>query len=412
MLAKRPEDRPQTMTEVEDELVGFAEAYQTGPVPRISTEIEVAPRALAPTSTSQPAARRSPRMIWIAGAAGGAVLGIVAIVVIAGGDKTKPAPQRTPAAEPAPAPAAAATEPAQPSSVELLVRTDAPDGRFTLRRRSYRAGERITVTAGDVAEVIEVSAAGRKTRRFWLTLDRSATLQANLPAGRGTIEATEGETLVALGEATAPQLGTQAPRVAAATPATATRQVTPTPTRQGSPPAETPKRPQIQTSPAPSPDTTGASANVGSGAPRVATGSGSGVPRVATGSGSGSARPAVEKPASPPETPAPATTERPPAGVAGKATIDGNAVKVTVRSHIAEIQSCYERGRMDNLDLAGRVVMRISVGTDGQVAAVAAESSTLNAPKVEGCIAKAIKGWQFPPAVGGTAVISYPFVLK
>ena len=93
-------------------------------------------------------------------------------------------------------------------------------------------------------------------------------------------------------------------------------------------------------------------------------------------------------------------------------TIDNAAVKAAVRSHIAEIQICYERGRMDNLDLAGRVVMQIAIGTDGRVASASVESSTLNAPKVDACIAKTVKSWQFPAAVGGQVVISYPFVLK
>ena len=47
-------------------------------------------------------------------------------------------------------------------------------------------------------------APGRKTVRYWLTIDRPTSLRATLPKGTGMAEATEAEILDALGEAEAP----------------------------------------------------------------------------------------------------------------------------------------------------------------------------------------------------------------
>ena len=106
---------------------------------------------------------------------------------------------------------------------------------------------------------------------------------------------------------------------------------------------------------------------------------------------------AVPKPA----TPAPAPTGLDPA-----------KTQATVKSHLAEIQRCYERGKMDYPELKGRVTMRIAVSATGGVTSATVESSSLANSAVESCMASAIAGWKFPVPAGGPAIISYPFNLR
>jgi hypothetical protein len=105
--------------------------------------------------------------------------------------------------------------------------------------------------------------------------------------------------------------------------------------------------------------------------------------------------------------PSPAVVAHPlaPAG------LDPTKTQAVVRSHLSEIQRCYERGKMDDSELKGRVTIRIAVSASGAVSAAAVESSSLRSSSVEGCIVGAVSGWKFPAPVGGPAVISYPFNL-
>jgi TonB family protein len=125
--------------------------------------------------------------------------------------------------------------------------------------------------------------------------------------------------------------------------------------------------------------------------------------RVTPGSGETSPPAVVEK-----------TTPRqapPPAPEAGR--VDPEATRRVVRSHLGEIRTCHERGRMDDPDLSGRVVVRITIGRTGKVMSTAIASSTLDTPSVERCITSAVQKWTFPaPGGAGTAVIEYPFVLR
>ena len=107
------------------------------------------------------------------------------------------------------------------------------------------------------------------------------------------------------------------------------------------------------------------------------------------------------------------TTPRqtPPAPEAGR--VDPEATRRVVRSHLGEIRTCHERGRMDDPGLAGRVVVRITIGRGGRVTSAVIASSNLDTPSVEKCITSAVQKWTFPaPGGAGTAVIEYPFVLR
>ena len=82
----------------------------------------------------------------------------------------------------------------------VTIDADAPDARVTFRRRVTPTPMTVEVAPGDMVELVEVSAPGRVTVRYWITIDRPTRLHARLAAGTGLVEATELDTVIALDE--------------------------------------------------------------------------------------------------------------------------------------------------------------------------------------------------------------------
>jgi hypothetical protein len=130
----------------------------------------------------------------------------------------------------------------------------------------------------------------------------------------------------------------------------------------------------------------------------------------APGPGSGSPPEAAPPQAQAPAAPAIAA---PAAPVARKDEIDVAATRAAVRSHVAAIQQCYERAKMDDPGLAGAMTMRISIAPDGGVTGAQVASSTIRSPVVERCVTAEISRWRLPrPTAGNTASFLYPFVFE
>lgn len=95
-----------------------------------------------------------------------------------------------------------------------------------------------------------------------------------------------------------------------------------------------------------------------------------------------------------------------------KGPMDKDVIREVVRSHIEDVRYCYNQGLLEQDDLSGRVTVQFTIGPDGAVAAAVIADSDLGHEGVENCIAKATKRWTFPPpTTGGSAVVTYPFVL-
>lgn len=99
----------------------------------------------------------------------------------------------------------------------------------------------------------------------------------------------------------------------------------------------------------------------------------------------------------------------------GEASVRGSlapaVIQRIVRRHMSEVRACYERGLRERPGLAGRVTVRFVIAPTGAVQAAAVESSTLEAPAVDGCITAAVQRWMFPePEGGGIVAVTFPFV--
>jgi TonB family protein len=385
-----------------------------------------------------------------------------------------------------------ATSP-EPTAVNLRVRSGTAGARVTLRGRTHELPFDDQLRPGTEPELVELTAPGHEGRRFWLRLDQPVHLAANLPGGRGVIEASAEETGVALGDrvwgfigGTGPgadpgdlRRGAASRRVSRAHalmaygrgPSTAdvdearearsegrsalAGDLLPNSrSASGSSPvgvrvaaaagvAALEERRPVSSSSSPSP-VPAAGAQKPAVAPRGST------PDLAAGlaadlaAGPSPPSPLPPVPAAPSARPRaiststtavatvkphagaePGTTRAPAQAMAGAtptvprgAGPSGDAsssigIQAVVRSRLFEVRRCYERGKMDEPELKGRVTVRIAIPPAGGVASALVESSSLGNSRVEGCIVDAVRAWPFPAPAGSTPlVISYPFNLR
>ena len=98
-------------------------------------------------------------------------------------------------------------------------------------------------------------------------------------------------------------------------------------------------------------------------------------------------------------------------GVAStRGALDKQIIRRIVRAHMNEVKYCYDQELVRNRSLAGRVSLQFVISGNGQVISSFVQSTTMNNPRVESCVVKAVKRWSFPkPDGGGIAIVSYPF---
>jgi hypothetical protein len=93
--------------------------------------------------------------------------------------------------------------------------------------------------------------------------------------------------------------------------------------------------------------------------------------------------------------------------------LEKDVIARVIQSEIGQIRYCYERQLSANPDLFGKIQVKFTIGSNGQVTTQAIGTTTLQSPMVEGCILRRIAGWQFPKPRGGTQVlVTYPFIFR
>ncbi|MDC0715714.1 AgmX/PglI C-terminal domain-containing protein [Nannocystis bainbridge] len=84
-------------------------------------------------------------------------------------------------------------------------------------------------------------------------------------------------------------------------------------------------------------------------------------------------------------------------------------IRRVVRAHMPEVRTCYNEGLARKPALAGKLTVNFEIGSDGHVLNSEAVDSTLADPKVEACVAAAVRSWLFVRPDEGTFKASYPF---
>jgi len=87
------------------------------------------------------------------------------------------------------------------------------------------------------------------------------------------------------------------------------------------------------------------------------------------------------------------------------------AIGERVRAHVVDITNCYEARLSRRPTLAGRMMARFDIGSDGTVTSASADG--IDDQELERCVVDAIRRWKFEkPGSGGKLRVAYPFVLR
>lgn len=92
----------------------------------------------------------------------------------------------------------------------------------------------------------------------------------------------------------------------------------------------------------------------------------------------------------------------------GEASINADHVRFVVRSHMAQVRSCYDRANK-NFNLTGTVEIAFAITPEGKATRVRTEENTTGSELLAKCLAARISEWQFPRPVGGEYDLIYPF---
>ena len=332
---------------------------------------------------------------------------------------------------PAPAPAAAMPVPREVQKIEVQLEGDAPNSHVVFRRHVTQTPTTLQISATDVVELVEVSAPGYKTARYWLTFDRPTHLHAHLAKGTGMSEASEEETLVALGEVSAPST----PAIAAAAPATATAATktvdrtppaaaarTPEPTRVatlaprkiGRLAVESPEKRPMEAPMMMAPDLP-----VVTEEPVAKNEARTPDPVIAKPTKTENSEPAPMPVAKTDPTPAPEQTmpepsvAKPEMPSVATPAIDNATVSSVVGTHRPEVLKCFAEGKKKDHTMKGTISLQLQDDNGGKVHRVQVQS-TLKDPQVAACVVKSANAWKFPArsGAGELANVTYPFTIN
>jgi serine/threonine-protein kinase len=431
MVAVLPED---TDVSRNSDVIPKPSRVLATPVPGTLEHFGTEPTALdhiALPKTMPPAIASSKKPYALYAVAGlGVVVGAMGLIVGLKGSKAEKTAMTPPAPVVQPAPAVATQVPKEVAKIEVDLDADAPNSHVVFRRRVSAAPAHIQISATDVVELIEVSAPGFKTQRYWLTFDRPTHLRAHLVKGNGSLEATEEETLIALGEVAAPAqpavaAAAPAPQVAATAktvertpaPAPAAKAIAPAPVAPAAAPptevaAATPAmaprkigRAAAEAQPAPA-ETPAAPAEVAATEPAPVA-----APEVAPAPKD---EPTVDP--KPEQTMPVAKAEEPKAPPtlpdAVRPAIDKATVSSVIGQHRPEVLKCFADGKKKDHAMKGTLDLQLEVDTAGKVKHIQVQS-TLNNPLVAACVVKSANAWKFPQRGGGDmATVNYPFTIN
>jgi len=84
-----------------------------------------------------------------------------------------------------------------------------------------------------------------------------------------------------------------------------------------------------------------------------------------------------------------------------------------MRRNLRSFRRVFERALRRSPKLSGKLVLTITIGTDGRVDEVKLEDSTLNDRALAEGLMRVIRKWRFPPPADGAPVtIRYPLVFS
>ncbi len=96
----------------------------------------------------------------------------------------------------------------------------------------------------------------------------------------------------------------------------------------------------------------------------------------------------------------------------GIGKLDSAAVSTQFKKRASAFRTCYEGRLRDKPNLAGKVVIRFTIGTAGRVTAINVSSNTTGDTPVGACIIDKVRNMRFDKPTNGDVTFSYPIVLS
>jgi len=79
---------------------------------------------------------------------------------------------------------------------------------------------------------------------------------------------------------------------------------------------------------------------------------------------------------------------------------------------VRSIQGCYEAQLKRNPNLRGKLVLRFTIGTRGQVTEASIDSDTMGSDEVASCVMRLVKAWRLPFTPEAETAVSFPFLFS
>jgi TonB family protein len=92
-------------------------------------------------------------------------------------------------------------------------------------------------------------------------------------------------------------------------------------------------------------------------------------------------------------------------------TVDQDNLQRTLRRKRADIERCYERALAGDPELAGRILIEFTIGSDGRVSSASLRENSVGS-SVGSCIEGRVRRWRFDPPEGGSATVRVPYILE
>jgi hypothetical protein len=91
-------------------------------------------------------------------------------------------------------------------------------------------------------------------------------------------------------------------------------------------------------------------------------------------------------------------------------SVDKAAVSRFINLRKGSIQGCYEQQLKRNPQLHGKIVLRFTIGTRGQVVEVSLDSDTVGSDELASCISRLVKAWRLPFSPEADTTVTFPFL--
>jgi hypothetical protein len=92
--------------------------------------------------------------------------------------------------------------------------------------------------------------------------------------------------------------------------------------------------------------------------------------------------------------------------------LDASQLTREVRGRLGALRACYERSLKRNPNLAGKLLLHLTITGAGTVSSVDLTSDSLDDSDLAGCVRSSVLRWRFPAPDGGSIEVSFPFVFQ